>query len=67
MLSFILAAAIAAETEPNPQQKVDMFCAYVVGIKYGTDNVTDDQFRRFTVCREHLIPEDHYQYKSNFV
>lgn len=57
MLPFLLAATLLADG-PAPSVEVDMFCAYVVGIKYGTDNVTDDQFRRFTVCRNSIgVPE----------
>jgi len=71
MFSFLLTAAmISANAAPSPQEMVDRFCAYVVGIEYGTDNVTDDEFRRFAVCREHLVPEDSYtpnKRKGNFV
>jgi hypothetical protein len=71
MLSLLLTTTlISANVAPSPQEMVDRFCAYVVGIKYGTDSVTDDEFRRFTVCREHLIPENSYKSnknKENFV
>lgn len=57
MLPLLLASTLLANN-PAPSVEVDMFCAYVVGIKYGTDNVTDDEFRRFTVCRNSIgVPE----------
>lgn len=57
MLPLLLASTLLANN-PAPSVEIDMFCAYVVGIKYGTDNVTDDQFRRFTVCRNSIgVPE----------
>jgi len=59
MLPFLLAATLLADgPAPTDSMQVDMFCAYVVGIEYGTDDVTDDQFRRFTVCRNSVgVPE----------
>ena len=40
-------------------QKVDMFCAFVVGVEYGTDNVTENELIRFSVCRNSLaVPEN---------
>lgn len=57
MLPLLLASTLLANN-PAPSVEVDIFCAYVVGIKYGTDNVTDDEFRRFTVCRNSIgVPE----------
>jgi hypothetical protein len=66
MLPLILTATlISANMTPSPQEMVDRFCAYVIGVEYGTDNLTDDEFRRFTVCREHLIPENSYKSNKN--
>jgi hypothetical protein len=66
MLPLILTATlISANMTPSSQEMVDRFCAYVIGVEYGTDNLTDDEFRRFTVCREHLIPENSYKSNKN--
>jgi len=36
-----------------------MFCAFVVGVEYGTDNVTENELIRFSVCRNSLaVPEN---------
>lgn len=61
MIPLLLATTLITDG-PAPltdAQKVDMFCAYVVGVKYGTDNVTEDELIRFSVCRNSLaVPEN---------
>ena len=47
----LLASAIIAT---NHSEDINKFCAYVVGIPYASDQYTDDQWNRFTFCREHL-------------
>ena len=55
MISLLLAAAIG-QAEPSPQEFVNRFCARVVGVPYATDNITDDQWERFSFCVKNLIP-----------
>lgn len=52
MIELIAAATLSATpTQIENQKKVDMFCAYVVGIPYGSDNFTQEEWERFKVCR----------------
>jgi len=48
----LLASAIINSTERSDE--INRFCAYVVGIPYASDNFTDEEWNRFTFCREHL-------------
>lgn len=56
MIPFILAAAIS-QAPPNSEELVNQFCSRVVGVEYGTDNITMEEFWRFTYCKENLILE----------
>jgi hypothetical protein len=53
MIEILLAAAVAAPPVPKSEQ-INMFCSYVVGIPYASDNFTDEEWKRFVFCREHL-------------
>jgi hypothetical protein len=47
----LLATAII---NTNRVEQINKFCAYVVGIPYASDNFTDEEWKRFTFCREQL-------------
>lgn len=61
MLPLLLATTLLTDGTASltDAQKVDMFCAFVVGVEYGTDNVTENELIRFSVCRNSLaVPEN---------
>jgi hypothetical protein len=47
-------ATVAVKAEPNSNENVNKFCAYVVGIPYASDNFTDEEWQRFVYCRDTL-------------
>ncbi len=54
MIEFYLAAILSskqAHVQPNPEY-VDRYCAILVGIDYGSDNFSDNEWQQFKVCRE---------------
>jgi hypothetical protein len=53
MIGILLAAAVSAPPVPRTEQ-INMFCSYVVGIPYASDNFTDEEWGRFKYCRERL-------------
>ena len=48
----LIASAVISSTKPS--EEINKFCAYVVGIPYASDNFTDEEWKRFVYCREHL-------------
>jgi sarcosine oxidase delta subunit len=48
----LLASALISSS--NQSEKINKFCAYVVGIPYASDNFTDEEWKRFVYCRENL-------------
>jgi hypothetical protein len=58
MMEFVLASVLsnAQAHAIQEQEKVNMVCAYIVGIPYASDNFTDAEWERFKLCRE-LISE----------
>lgn len=50
MISLLASALIASSNS----EQVNRFCAYVVGIPYASDNFTDEEWKRFEYCRNHL-------------
>ena len=39
-------------------EKINMFCAEVVGIPYASDNFSDEEWNRFVYCRESIrVPQ----------
>ena len=51
---------VAALAQPNisyyrlsasQQASIDKMCSYQVGVEYGTDDMTDDQYWQFDHCR----------------
>ena len=39
-------------------ETINQFCAEVVGISYASDNFTDEEWERFTYCRESIkVPQ----------
>lgn len=54
MFEFAVATAlstIVVNSQPD-SEKVNRFCAYLVGIPYASDNFTDQEYERFLVCKE---------------
>jgi hypothetical protein len=56
MIELILSTMIASTQMSN--ESVNRFCAYVVGIPYASDNFSQEEWERFTYCRESLIPQE---------
>lgn len=54
MFEFATAIALSTivSTQPANEEKVNRFCAYLVGIPYASDNFTDAEYERFLVCKE---------------
>lgn len=57
---LILTVAIIATAKASPtnNENVNKFCAYVVGIQYGSDNFTDQEYQRFQYCTQALESND---------
>ena len=53
MIGILLPAAVSAPPVPRTEQ-INMFCSYVVGIPYASDNFTDEEWERFKFCRDNL-------------
>ena len=53
MIGILLAAAVATQPVPRSEQ-INMFCSYVAGIPYASDNFTDEEWKRFVFCRDNL-------------
>ena len=60
LLAFLTLIPVAAVAAPNTsyyrlsatqRASIDRMCSYQVGIEYGSDNLTDDQFWQFDNCR----------------
>jgi hypothetical protein len=49
MIELILATTI---TSIPYQEKVNRSCSYIVGIPYASDNFTDEEWKRFELCRK---------------
>jgi hypothetical protein len=54
LLVLTCLATVAVKAEPNYNENVNKFCAYVVGIPYASDNFTDEEWERFKYCRDTL-------------
>jgi hypothetical protein len=54
-LVFLLFASSAYATPSSKEESVRRFCAYVVGIPYASDNFSDQEYKRFLYCVDHLI------------
>ena len=52
MFELILASQLL--TPVDVSERINMFCAEVVGIPYASDNFTDEEWNRFVYCREHI-------------
>ena len=52
---FELALIAGLSLSPiNASERVNMFCAEVVGIPYASDNFSDEEWERFVHCRESI-------------
>ena len=54
LLVLTCLATVAVNAQPNNNENVNKFCAYVVGIPYASDNFTDEEWERFKYCRDTL-------------
>ena len=54
LLVLTCLATVSVKAEPNNEENVNKFCAYVVGIPYASDNFTDEEWVRFQYCRDTL-------------
>ena len=52
MIEFLASALIASSNDPS--EKLNKVCAYVVNIPYASDNFSDEEWKRFEYCRNHL-------------
>ena len=45
-------------SEVDASERINMFCARVVGVPYATGNITDEEWERFVYCREGIrVPQ----------
>tara|TARA_A100001201_G_scaffold32305_3_gene34817 strand:- start:14115 stop:14396 length:282 start_codon:yes stop_codon:yes gene_type:complete len=60
LLAFLTMVPVASLARPNTsyyrlsasqQASIDKMCSYQVGVEYGTDNMTDEQYWEFDRCR----------------
>ena len=57
MFELALIAGLSL-SDVDASERVNMFCAEVVGIPYASDNFTDEEWNRFVYCREGLrVPQ----------
>jgi hypothetical protein len=52
-----LLASVLIASQPDVEQ-INKFCSRVVGIAYASDNFTDEEWNRFTYCRDRLTTAD---------
>jgi hypothetical protein len=55
---LIVAIISNAHATPTNNENINKFCAYVVGIEYGSDNFTDKEYERFLYCTQALESND---------
>ena len=56
---FELALIAGLSLSPiDASERINMFCAEVVGIPYASDNFSDEEWNRFVQCREGIrVPQ----------
>lgn len=54
MIDLIASAVLTANNYNQDPEQINKFCAYVVGIPYASDNFSDEEWKRFQYCRDHL-------------
>ena len=54
MIEFLLASTLSVSQAQSIQspEDVNKVCAYIVGIKYASDNFDDNQWNRFVLCKD---------------
>jgi len=50
MFSFLIATAVTVS--PLMEEAVNRMCAARVGIPYGSDNFTEQEWQKFQLCRD---------------
>ena len=66
MFQLVLISLLTAPTPLAAYEYINQFCAQVVGVEYGTDNFTDDEWSRFVYCREHIMVPTNFT-PSNYI
>jgi len=57
MFELALIAGLSL-SEVDASERINMFCAEVVGIPYASDTFTDEEWNRFVYCREGIrVPQ----------
>jgi len=54
MIEFLLASTLSvsqAHAIQSPED-VNKVCAYIVGIRYASDNFNDSEWNRFVLCKD---------------
>lgn len=52
---MIIGTLLAAVVQQPPKEEIiNQFCSIVVGVPYQSDDMTNDQWQRYTFCMEHL-------------
>jgi hypothetical protein len=54
MFTLIVSSMIAVQPPYPPTESINKFCAYVTGIPYASDNFTNEEWERFSFCRENI-------------
>lgn len=54
MIDLIASAILTANNYNQDPEQINKFCAAVVGIPYASDNFSDEEWKRFQYCRDHL-------------
>jgi hypothetical protein len=54
MIDFLLASTLSVSQAHAIQSKEDVnkVCAYIVGIRYASDNFNDSEWNRFVLCKD---------------
>lgn len=54
MIDLIASTVLTANNYNQDPEVINKFCAAVVGIPYASDNFSDEEWKRFQYCRNHL-------------
>ena len=50
MIEVLLASTLSYS--PAKEEKINQQCSYIVGIPYASDNFTDEEWKRFQLCKK---------------
>lgn len=54
MIDLLASVLIASNNQVQQSEQINKFCAAVVGIPYASDNFSDEEWKRFEYCRNHI-------------